>query len=88
MSGGSSCRQGLFCALASLHAYGWLKPLSANVISMEVWGSDMDTLDLSFGVLLWAESVSCLGALLKTLGLGFWCGHSELSDVGRVHFGV
>ena len=55
---------------------------------MEVWGSDMGTLDLSFGVLLWAESVSCLGALLKTLGLGFWCGHSELSDVGRVHFGV
>lgn len=58
------------------------------MISMEVWGSDMGTLDLSFGVRLWVESVSCLGALLKTLGLGFWCGHSELSDVGRVHFGV
>lgn len=46
------------------------------MISMEVWGSDMSTLDLSFGVLLWADSVSCLRALLKTLGLGFWCGHS------------
>lgn len=23
------------------YTYGWLKPLSANVISMEVWGSDI-----------------------------------------------
>lgn len=46
------------------------------MISMEVWGSDMSTLDLSFGVLLWADSVLCFRALLKTLGLGFWCGHS------------
>ena len=58
------------------------------MIFMEVWGSDMGTLDLSFGVLLWAESFSCLRALLKTLGLGFWCSHSELSNVGRVHLGV
>lgn len=63
----------------------------------------MGRLDLSFGVLLWTEFVSCFGALLRTLclGLGFWYNHGELGnwlsdvgfefwgpDVGRVHFGL
>lgn len=49
-----------------------LGSVDVDMVSMEVWDVDTGRFDLSFGVLLWAEFISCFEALMRTpcLGLG------------------
>lgn len=49
-----------------------------DMVSMEIWDINMGRFDLSFGVLLWADFVSCFEALVRIwcLGLGLQCTQS------------
>lgn len=55
-----------------------LESSDVDMVSMEIWDINMGRFDLSFGVLLWADFVSCFEALvrIRCLGLGLQCSQS------------